>query len=428
MENTEIERKRHVGGLRLAACVAAGINFFGIFVSILTNQGWTSDLASKLFTSQIIIGTALFVLVAIFLNNKNYIYLLSIVVFWWLVGPFIRAFVFGLDDQVVDYFGTYGGRLIDWRFIYTTYGMILVVLLGRFYLTVFFTAYYLALNAFFSSSIILRPETYFTYDHSKISSDPFAMHGGIFQQNVILAIFSALALIGIAWSMQRNLKDASLHERSNSILGRYFSPEVREEIEKNKQTLDLDKEKEQKIAVMFTDISGFTKLSEGMKPKDVLDLLSEYQTKMVAAIFHNGGTVDKFIGDSVMATFGTPFSKGNDSQNALNCLRQMQISMREWAQERKEKGLPVVKHRIGVHFGECFVGNVGSEARFEYTVIGDTVNVASRICEGCKDVGADVLISEEVMSRLSENLTSEKVVDFSVRGRSKKIKLHKIAV
>ena len=129
-----------------------------------------------------------------------------------------------------------------------------------------------------------------------------------------------------------------------------------------------------------------------------------------------------------MATFGTPFSKGNDSQNALNCLRQMQISMREWAQERQEKGLPVVKHRIGVHFGECFVGNVGSEDRFEYTVIGDTVNVASRICEGCKDVGADVLISDEVMNRLSENLTSEKVVDFSVRGRSKKIKLHKIVV
>ncbi|MFL2797849.1 MAG: hypothetical protein ACJZ81_09065, partial [Paracoccaceae bacterium] len=70
MDNTEIERKRHVGGLRLAVCVAAGLNFFGIFVSILTNGGWTSDLASKLFTSFIIIGTALYVLVAIFLNNK----------------------------------------------------------------------------------------------------------------------------------------------------------------------------------------------------------------------------------------------------------------------------------------------------------------------------------------------------------------------
>ena len=428
MENTEIERKRHVEGLRLAVWLSAGLNFFVLLSSILGSEGWTSELASKLWLINIIVGTTIYLSVAIFLNNKNYIYLLTIVVCWFVVGPWIRASAFGLDDQVVDYFGTYGGRLIDWRFMVTTYAMILIVLLGRFYLTISFVIYYLALNAFFSSSIILHPETYFTYDHSKISSDLFAMHGGIFQQNVTIVIISALALIGIAWRMQRNLEDASLHERSNSILGRYFSPEVREEIEKNKATLDLDNEKEQKIAVMFTDISGFTKLSEGMKPKDVLDLLSEYQTKMVAAIFHNGGTVDKFIGDSVMATFGTPFSKGNDSQNALNCLRQMQISMREWAQERQEKGLPVVKHRIGVHFGECFVGNVGSEDRFEYTVIGDTVNVASRICEGCKDVGADVLISEEVMSRLSENLTSEKVVDFSVRGRSKKIKLHKIMV
>ena len=428
MENTEIERKRHVEGLRLAVWLSVGLNFFVLLTSILGSGGWTSELASKLWLINVIVGTTIFLSVAIFLNNKNYIYLLTIVVCWFVVGPWIRAFAFGLDDQVVGYFRTYGGRLIDWRFIATTYTMILIVLLGRFYLTIFFVIYYLALNAFFSSSIILRPETYFTYDHSKISSDLFAMHGAIYQQNVTVVIISALALIGIAWRMQKNLKDASLHERSNSILGRYFSPEVREEIEKNKATLGLDKEKEQKIAVMFTDISGFTKLSEGMKPKDVLDLLSEYQTKMVAAIFHNGGTVDKFIGDSVMATFGTPFSKGNDSQNALNCLRQMQISMREWAQERKEKGLPVVKHRIGVHFGECFVGNVGSEDRFEYTVIGDTVNVANRICEGCKDVGADVLISEEVMSRLSENLTSEKVVDFSVRGRSKKIKLHKIVV
>ena len=162
----------------------------------------------------------------------------------------------------MDYFGTYGGRTIDWIFIYSYYVMILIVLLGRFYLTISFIVYYLSLNAFFSSSIILRPETYFTYDHSKISSDLFAMHGGIYQQNVTIVIFSALALIGIAWSMQRNLKDASLHERSNSILGRYFSPEVREEIEKNKATLDLDKEKEQKIAVLKAD-TRYSHMGEG---------------------------------------------------------------------------------------------------------------------------------------------------------------------
>ena len=134
MENTEIERKRHVGGLRLAVWVAAGLNFFGIFVSILTNAGWESDLASKLWPLYIVVGTAIYLLVAIFLNNKNYTYLLSIVICWFVVSPWIRIFVFGLDDQVVDYFGTYGGRTIDWNFAFTTYGMILIVLLGRFYL------------------------------------------------------------------------------------------------------------------------------------------------------------------------------------------------------------------------------------------------------------------------------------------------------
>ncbi len=149
---------------------------------------------------------------------------------------------------------------------------------------------------------------------------------------------------------------------------------------------------------------------------------------MVAAVFKNGGTVDKFIGDAVMATFGTPVSRGNDAQNALNCIRQMQISMREWEKERSDKGLPKIKHRVGVHYGTCFVGNVGSEDRIEFTVIGDTVNVASRICEACKEIKSDILISEEVKLRLSENLPTEEVKGFQVRGRNKKINLHKVSV
>ena len=165
-----------------------------------------------------------------------------------------------------------------------------------------------------------------------------------------------------------------------------------------------------------------------MKPQEVLALLSEYQTKMVSAVFEHGGTVDKFIGDSVMATFGTPFSKGNDAQNALNCVRQMQISMREWEKERRAKNLPIVKHRVGAHFGVCFVGNVGSSERVEYTVIGDTVNVASRICDACKDTDAEVLFSDKIMAKLKEKLASEVISNFSIRGRKEKIDLHKIAV
>jgi len=106
----------------------------------------------------------------------------------------------------------------------------------------------------------------------------------------------------------------------------------------------------------------------------------------------------------------------------------MQISMREWEKQRSDKGMPAIKHRIGVHYGSCFVGNVGSEDRVEFTVIGDTVNVASRICEACKDVKSDVLISDQVKLRLSENLPTEEVKNFEVRGRNKKITLHKLVV
>ena len=228
--------------------------------------------------------------------------------------------------------------------------------------------------------------------------------------------------------MERSLKEATEQEKSNNLLGRYFSPEVREEIENSNFSIDGAANKEQNIAVLFTDITDFTKLSEDLEPKEVLELLSEYQTKMVAAVFKNGGTVDKFIGDIVMATFGTPISRGNDAQNALNCIRQMQIAMREWEKERSEKELSIIKHRIGVHFGPCFVGNVGSQDRVEFTVIGDTVNVASRICEACKQVDSSVLISEEVKLKLSENLPTEEVKDFEVRERDEKITLHKLSV
>ena len=107
-------------------------------------------------------------------------------------------------------------------------------------------------------------------------------------------------------------------------LGRYFAPEVRKEIE----TLEMDPRKqdskEQDVAIMFTDIVGFTNISEKMHPREVMQLLSEYQTLMVDAIFANNGTVDKFIGDAVMANFGTPHTNGNDAQNAFDCALEMQ--------------------------------------------------------------------------------------------------------
>ena len=147
---------------------------------------------------------------------------------------------------------------------------------------------------------------------------------------------------------------------------------------------------------------------------------------MTEAIFKNNGTVDKFIGDAVMATFGTPISRGNDAQNALNCARDMQILMREWEKERSKDHKNIIKHRIGIHYGRCVVGNIGGDERMEFTVIGDTVNVASRICDACKENNAEILITDNLKNQLNEEIETEIIQNFKIRGRDELINLHKI--
>ena len=427
MENENLIRKRYVNGLRNASIVLSLILVMALVTSIFLPL--ESKLAQQLFILVNFISLAIFAIISVAVNDKNYNFLLAIVLISFVAYAFSREYIESeIANIIAKPYYWIGGRLIDYMFIWTTTPMIIAVLFARFYLALILILFTILQTIFSVYSFIALSDTFFTFDYQMLSSNKNAMNGFVFIQNTTLTIAAAASLTFISWSMERNLRDATDQERSNNLLGRYFSPEVRDEIEKNKLDFNQNSEKEQNIAVMFTDISDFTKISEGLEPKQVLKLLSEYQTKMVAAVFQNGGSVDKFIGDSVMATFGTPVSRGNDAQNALNCIRQMQISMREWEKERSDNDLPVIKHRVGVHYGSCFVGNVGSEDRVEFTVIGDTVNVASRICEACKEVKSNILISDEVKLRLSENLPTEEVKNFEVRGRDKKITLHKLIV
>ena len=105
----------------------------------------------------------------------------------------------------------------------------------------------------------------------------------------------------------------------------------------------------------------------------------------------------------------------------------MQISMRQWAKEREDLGLTVLSHRIGVHFGSCIIGSVGGEQRVEFTVLGDTVNVASRLCDLCKELGVDVLVSEDLANRFSEQISSDTIEKVEKRGRKEKLKVHKVS-
>ena len=269
-------------------------------------------------------------------------------------------------------------------------------------------------------------QVYFTSDAQLLANDGNAVSEGRFFDYVTLYSLYLVAIASVAFYTRWVLKSTVELEKSRANYSRYFSPDVRDEIESSTNNANEKSSRDLTVAVMFTDIVGFTKLSEKMQPKEVLELLSEYQTLMVDAIFQYKGTVDKFIGDAVMANFGTPKSHGNDAQNAFDCALLMNKKLSHWNIEREKKGLVKIEHRIGIHYGPCVAGNMGSEQRVEFAVIGDVVNVASRICDACKEFDTNFLVSLDLAKKVTHKEDNERVSNYKIRGRKDTIDLVKI--
>ena len=269
-------------------------------------------------------------------------------------------------------------------------------------------------------------QVYFTSDAQLLANDGNAVSEGRFFDYVTLYSLYLVAIASVAFYTRWVLKSTVELEKSRANYSRYFSPDVRDEIESSTNNANEKSSRDLTVAVMFTDIVGFTKLSEKMQPKEVLELLSEYQTLMVDAIFQHKGTVDKFIGDAVMANFGTPKSHGNDAQNAFDCALLMNKKLSDWNIEREKKGLVKIEHRIGIHYGPCVAGNMGSEQRVEFAVIGDVVNVASRICDACKEFDTNFLVSLDLEKKVTHKEDNERVSNYKIRGRKDTIDLVKI--
>ena len=421
--------KRHVLGLRLASSLLALMNFLFLVTSIVT-PSFLLPLASKGSSLAHLLVFIIALALAVFVNAKNYFFFLiisvgSIVLFYLSYRYFLTIdFLASAIDPDLG-----AGRGGDYQFLLQVAFITLSVVYLRFKVVLFMTAFMVFFLCLEVATWYLAFEgLFFSNDYSVIFSNPNAINQIFFTGNVFVAVTTVFIVLLVSWYVERLTDQAAVIETNNAELGRYFSPSVKEEIIKEGLSSVKNKKNKSMVAVLFTDINKFSSITESMDPEDVLELVSQYQTKMVAAIFASGGTVDKFIGDAVMATFGTPVSRGNDAQNAFECSRLMQVSMRRWAKEREEQNLPVISHRIGIHFGECVIGNVGSDERREYTVLGDAVNVASRLCDACKDFDTELLISEEVKNRLSENIESNAITDFAIRGRKSKINVYALSV
>jgi adenylate cyclase len=235
-----------------------------------------------------------------------------------------------------------------------------------------------------------------------------------------------IAFAGIAAAAIENSRYAERirHEALvRSTFERYFAPSLAERIAESPEAVRLGGDRRQ-VAVLFSDLRGFTALSETMRPDAIAALLSEYFTEMVECVFKHGGTLDKFIGDAVMAQWGAPLGAPDDADQALSAALDMQESLEQLNARWRADGRPELRAGIGLSFGEVFAGNIGSERRMEFTVIGDTVNTAARLCEAA--AGGEVLIADAMRLALAETPRLEERPPLELKGKSQPVRVFRV--
>jgi adenylate cyclase len=236
-----------------------------------------------------------------------------------------------------------------------------------------------------------------------------------------LIAFGGIAAAGIRASMQADeLQEQAIVRGS---FERYFAPGVAAEIARNAGATRLGGER-RKIAVLFSDVRGFTRLAEGMAPEALAKLLSDYFTEMVEVVFEHGGTLDKFVGDAIMALWGAPQAQEDAPDRAVRAALAMQEALMHLNARWLAAGRPALGVGIGINFGEVFVGNIGSHRRLEYTVLGDVVNVAARLCA---EAGAgEILVAEGVRAATYGGWQYEALEPMGLRGREEKVEVFRV--
>jgi adenylate cyclase len=210
---------------------------------------------------------------------------------------------------------------------------------------------------------------------------------------------------------QQQLADG---DRQRAVLARHFSPNMVEELMRTGGKLDAVRT--QTIGVLFADIFNFTATSAAMPRNEVIELLRRFHSLVEEAVFGHHGTLDKYIGDGVMATFGTPYPGPHDAANALGCTRSLVKGLNRWNKERAAQGLRPIRIGVGLHYGEATLGNVGSARRFEHTVIGDTVNLASRFEALTRTLDTAILVSDAVIEAARQDGGADLMQGFKHMG------------
>ncbi|MDN5304358.1 MAG: adenylate cyclase [Fusobacteriaceae bacterium] len=247
----------------------------------------------------------------------------------------------------------------------------------------------------------------------------------LFLKGIWIEVFYPIVifiLIYLALTIENYFLEGKEKKYIRNVFGHYISPVLVEELVKKPEMLKLGGEKRE-LTAFFSDIQGFTSISEKMSPEELVEFLNDYLSVSTNIILEYKGTIDKYIGDAVMAIFGAPIQLENNALNACFAALEYQDKLVEFREKYKDSGYPPIYARIGINSGEMVVGNmgcnIGENKKFNYTIIGDEVNLASRLEGANKMYGTYIMISENTYKKVKEDIEA-RVLDL-VRVKGKKI-------
>ena len=253
----------------------------------------------------------------------------------------------------------------------------------------------------------------------------------LFNSNIVINIvtpsFAALSAYVVSFTYV-SFTEGKEKRKIKNVLGQYVSPAMLSTVLKNNQDDYLKAEVGSKeiLTIFFSDIRDFTTITEKYKVEEVVEVLNAYLSRMVNIIFNNEGTLDKFIGDAIVAFWGAPVKIHDHHYKAVITGLQMRKAIEAFNRENHAKGLPQLKIGIGIHTGEVILGNIGSEKKLDYTVIGDSVNMASRLEGLTKVYGSAIIISQDTYERVQHEISC-RVLDYvKVKGKDRPIIIYEV--
>ena len=249
-----------------------------------------------------------------------------------------------------------------------------------------------------------------------------------FDRGIILDLFYPNLTVILSAGLSVAVRFVSTSREKKFIqesFGKYLAPEVIKELISDPANLKLGGQRKE-LSILFSDIRGFTSISEKMSPEQLTDFLGAYLSRMTNVVLEHRGVVDKYIGDAVMAFWGAPVPEKNHAQQAVSAALAMSVELKKLNEENVKKGWPEIKIGIGINSGEVVVGNMGSEKRFDYTVIGDNVNLASRLEGLNKTYGTQILISEATAEQVKDKVEFKELGLVQVKGREEVVKIFEV--